>query len=155
LEKVAFDHNTVFRRDRLTKQATSAPRVLSRPVLGHILGAMTDAEDLARRYLNLWQDYLTALMADLRGPGLLQIWIAAYSALAGNPPPRDPAAVEQARPSGPTAGTAPVAGTSRERDDLMVGAASRLARVEDRLAARERLGQTAARRHGRDRSARN
>jgi hypothetical protein len=44
---------------------------------------MTDAEDLARRYLNLWQDYLTALMADLRGPGLLQIWIAAYSALAG------------------------------------------------------------------------
>jgi hypothetical protein len=42
---------------------------------------MTAAEDLPRRYLNLRQDYLTALMADLRGPGLLQFWIAAYSTL--------------------------------------------------------------------------
>jgi hypothetical protein len=26
---------------------------------------MSDADDLARRYLHSWQDYLTALMADL------------------------------------------------------------------------------------------
>jgi hypothetical protein len=69
LEKVAFDHNTVFRRNRLTKEAKSAPRVLSRPVVGHILGAMIDAEDLARRYLNLWQDYLTALIDRSQGAG--------------------------------------------------------------------------------------
>jgi hypothetical protein len=30
---------------------------------------MIDAEDLACRYVHLWQDYLTALMAHLREPG--------------------------------------------------------------------------------------
>jgi hypothetical protein len=33
---------------------------------------MIDAEDLACRYLHLWQDYLTALMAHLRSLRLLQ-----------------------------------------------------------------------------------
>jgi hypothetical protein len=69
---------------------------------------MIDAEDLARRYLHLWQDYLTALMADLREPGLLQLWIAACSALAGNPAPRDPAVVDEARLPGPPAGAGPL-----------------------------------------------
>jgi hypothetical protein len=59
----------MFRLDRLTKEATSPPRVLPPPVLRHIMHAMIDAEDLARRHLHLWQDYLTALMADLREPG--------------------------------------------------------------------------------------
>ena len=31
---------------------------------------MTDAEDLARRYLHLWQEYLTALMTELREPAV-------------------------------------------------------------------------------------
>jgi hypothetical protein len=35
---------------------------------------MIDAEDLACRYLHLWQDYLTALMAHLRSLRLLQPW---------------------------------------------------------------------------------
>jgi hypothetical protein len=145
----------MFRRDRLTKEAASAFRVLPSPMLRHILGAMTDSEDLARRYLNLWQDYLTALMADLREQELLQLWIAACSALAGNPPPREPNAVEQTQPSGPPAGTAPATGASRERDVVMADLASRLARVEVRLAALERVGQAAARPRGRDRRARN
>jgi hypothetical protein len=98
----------MFRLDRLTKEATSAPRVRPPPVLRHILHAMIDAEDLARRYLHLWQDYLTALMADLREPGLLQLWIAACSALAGNPAPRDPAVVDEARLPGPPAGAGPL-----------------------------------------------
>jgi hypothetical protein len=113
------------------------------------------AEDLARRYLNLWQDYLAALMADLGEPGLLQLWTAACSALARNPPPREPAVCEQARSPGPPACTAPVTGASRERDDIMADLASRLALVEDRLAALERLEQAAARPRGRDRRARN
>jgi hypothetical protein len=96
---------------------------------------MIDAEDLACRYLHLWQDYLIALMADLREPGLLQLWIAACSALAGNPAPRDPAAVEGTRLSGPPAGAAPATGASRQRDDVLADLASRVARVEDRLAA--------------------
>ena len=111
---------------------------------------MTDAEDLPRRYLHLWQEYLTALMTELREPELLELWIAVCSAFAGNLPPRDPAAVEQAGPPGPSPGAAPAAGASRERDDVMADLASRLARIEDRLANLERLGQAAARPRGRD-----
>ncbi len=59
-----------------------------------MLGSMSDAEDLACRYLRLWQDYLTALMVYPREPRFLEFWIAACSALAGNPLARDPAAVE-------------------------------------------------------------
>ena len=55
---------------------------------------MSDAEDIAYRYLHLWQEYLTALMVDPKEPRFLELWIAACSALAGNPPPSDPTAVE-------------------------------------------------------------
>ena len=65
---------------------------------------MSDAEDLARRYLCLWQDYLTALMADPKEPGLLEFWIAACEALAGNRQTHEP--VNTARSSGSSASTA-------------------------------------------------
>jgi hypothetical protein len=61
----------------------------------------------------LWQDYLTALMADLREPALLQLWIAACSVLAGNPLLRLPRS-SKPPPPGPPAGAASVAGASRE-----------------------------------------
>jgi hypothetical protein len=61
----------------------------------------------------LWQDYLTALMADLREPALLQLWIARVLGTCGKSPVA-PAAVEQAPPPGPPAGAASVAGASRE-----------------------------------------
>jgi hypothetical protein len=116
---------------------------------------MSDAEELACRYLHLWQEYLTALMADPREPGFLELWIAACSVFAGNLPPRDPAAVEQTWPPGSSPSAAPAAGASREREDVMADLAGRLARVEDRLVALERLGQAATRPRGRDRRARN
>jgi hypothetical protein len=116
---------------------------------------MIDAEDLDSRYLHLWQDSPTALMADLREPGLLQLLIAACSALAGNPAPHDPAAVEEARLPGPPAGAATATGASRERDDVMADPASRVARVDDRLATLERLRQAAVGPRGGDRRARN
>jgi hypothetical protein len=65
---------------------------------------MIDAEDLACRNLHLWQNHPTALMADLRELGLLRPLIAACSALAGNPAPRDPATVAKARLPGSLAG---------------------------------------------------
>jgi hypothetical protein len=116
---------------------------------------MSDAEDLACRYLHLWQDYLTALMADPKEPELLEFWIAACSALAGDPLPREPARVEQTRLPGSSPSAAPATGASRERGDSVADLASRVARVEDRLAALERLGQAAARPRGRDRRGRN
>jgi hypothetical protein len=53
--------------------------------------------------------------------------IAAYSALAGNPALRDPAAVEKARLPGSLAGAAPATDASRERDDVIAHPASRVA----------------------------
>jgi hypothetical protein len=61
---------------------------------------MSDAEDLACRYLHIWQDYLTALMVDPRESRFLEFWIAGCSALARDPLPRDRAAVEQTWPPG-------------------------------------------------------
>ena len=87
---------------------------------------MSDAEDLARRYLHLWQEYLTALMVDPREPKFLEFWIAACSALAENPPPRDPAAVEETWPPGSSPSAAPATGACRERDDVMADLAAAL-----------------------------
>jgi hypothetical protein len=116
---------------------------------------MSDADDLARRYLHLWQDYLTALMADPRDPELLEFWITAWSALAGNPVPHDSAVVEQNRLPGSPPGAASATGASCERGDAVANLASRLARVEGRLAALERVGEAAARPRGRVRRTRN
>jgi hypothetical protein len=115
---------------------------------------MSDAEDLACRYLHIWQDYLTALMVDLRESRFLEFWIAACSALARDPLPRDPAAVEQTWPPGSSPSAAPAASASGEHDDVMADLVGRLARVDDRLAALERIGQAAARPRGRNRRAR-
>ena len=37
---------------------------------------MNDADELARRYLGLWTQYLTALLADPRAMEMLKRWIA-------------------------------------------------------------------------------
>jgi hypothetical protein len=85
-------------------------------------------------------------------PGLRQLLIAACSALAGNPAPHDPAAVEKRGCPDRRAGAATTTSASRERDDVMADPASC---VDDRLATLERLGQAAVIPRGRDRRARN
>jgi polyhydroxyalkanoate synthase subunit PhaC len=44
---------------------------------------MADASDLARRFLSVWEDYLTALLSDPSEVEALQCWIKAGSTLAG------------------------------------------------------------------------
>jgi len=49
----------------------------------HIIGAMTNnADDLAHRYLALWSQYLTALLADPRAMDTLKHWLSVTAQFA-------------------------------------------------------------------------
>jgi hypothetical protein len=126
-----------------------------------------DLSSLAKRYVELWQDYLTAAAADpdladslarlLAGMGEAvalspwSAWLRTASAArerserAAAPPSR---ADEQAAPqpatdrpgeseAGATARAAPVAAPPHERDDGLAEFARRIARLDERLAAIE------------------
>src|SRR4029077_2216896 len=65
------------------------------------LGPMSDAADLARRFLTLWEAYLAAVLSNPGQAGLMQPWIRAASALAGDRRSHDAAPDEEARQPGP------------------------------------------------------
>src|SRR5260221_3711348 len=124
-----------------------------------------DLSVLAKRYVELWQDYLTAAAADpgladslarlLAGLGTVaalspwQAWqrgaavwrdrsdhnAAARSHDQATSEPSSPAAQERPGAAAPRA--APAASPSHERDDGMAEFARRLARLDERLAALE------------------
>jgi len=48
---------------------------------------MTDAEDLVRRCLALWQEHVTTLLADVATPEVLRHWAGDCSARMGDPEP--------------------------------------------------------------------
>jgi hypothetical protein len=102
---------------------------------------MTDAADLARRFLTLWEDYLTALLADPSTVELLQPLVRTGSAFARDPRLRDGAAGEQAQETGPPTGASPVAGPSGEHDHTMAELSRRIAQLEERVAAVEQGGR--------------
>src|SRR6478672_3947062 len=52
-----------------------------------ILGQMSDAADLARRFLTLWEEYLAAFFSD--PAELLPLWVRGASARPGDREPRD------------------------------------------------------------------
>ena len=102
--------------------------------LRRIVGAMSEAADLARRFLTLWEDYLTALA---RRSGRRRSCCDAGSPRPVGPRAR-PAAGERTATPGPPAGAASAAGASGERDDAVAELARRLAHLEERVAALER-----------------
>jgi hypothetical protein len=103
-----------------------------------IISRMSDADELARRYLALWTEYLSALVADPQAAELLQRWLAVTGQFAK-------AAGEHAGafawppvpPVGSPADAAAAAGASGERDAVMGKLARRVAELERRLAALE------------------
>ena len=115
---------------------------------------MTAAEDLACRYLSLWQDYVTALLTDLALPEAVQDWAARCSERLGDLGPGDEAVRGQLPAAEPAAGTATAPGPPRERDDAVGDLALRLARLEQRVAALERGKRPTAVPRGGDRGAR-
>jgi hypothetical protein len=112
---------------------------------------MTDAEELAERYLALWTQYLTALMADPRAMETLKRWMEfagrfSYPASAAPqgsgapfpawPPFFGPFGV----PTPPTAGGDGIAALTRRVDALE----RRLAALERKPKPRRRRGTRAA-----------
>jgi hypothetical protein len=107
---------------------------------------MTDADDLAQRYLTLWTQYLAALLADPRAMETLKRWIAftgqfSYPAsgaagqagaapFAGWPPIFGPFGLPAAPPG--------MAGGAAEGTDAIAALAQRVDELEIRLAALER-----------------
>jgi hypothetical protein len=115
---------------------------------------MTDTEELVRRYLALWQEYLTALLAEPEAAMLLRAWIGLGSGRHERRSSAEHGADEAAGLSGSPAGAASATRPSGECDRLLGEFARRLARLEERMAAVEQDRRRAARARGRVRGAR-
>src|SRR5262249_62125267 len=116
-----------------------------------------DIADLAKRYVALWQDYLTATAADpdladalarlitglgaFASPWLRQAAAAAQrgrrSDMASPTPPHDRRTADPARPAPAAPRPAAAAAPSDGRSDELAQLGRRLAVVEERLAALE------------------
>src|SRR5436853_7634057 len=95
---------------------------------------MSDTEDVARRFVALWGDYLTALAADPKTAEPVRRWLGLIAAAIPDPPAREPDTGRSRSPSHAAA----AAGTSPERDPAMAQLARRLDELEGRIAALER-----------------
>jgi hypothetical protein len=109
-----------------------------------------EAAELARRFLALWEEYLTALLSDAAEGEAPRRPPAAGSTRRLDPRLDDAAAGKPEAAPGPPAGAAPAAAAPGEHDDVVAELARRLAGVEERVAAIERE-QPAPRARGRDR----
>jgi hypothetical protein len=134
-------NNTAIRRARLIKDAGQARAGLSVRPYGPILARMSEADDVARRFIAIWSDYLTALTADPKMAEPLHRWLSLVAAAMPG------SVAREAGPSGsarsPADATAP-AGASGERDAAVADLARRLDELELRLAALERRRRTVA-----------
>jgi hypothetical protein len=93
---------------------------------------MSASDDLARRFLALWADYLAAILADPQG---VERWL--LLAKAGLPAaPSDDAAPAASPGSQPSAAAA--AGAPGERDAAVAELARRVAELAERVAELER-----------------
>jgi hypothetical protein len=121
---------------------------------------MIDADELARRYLALWTEYLTAFLADPRALETMKRWIAftgqfAYpeagkAGAAGNAPPPLPPIFG---PFGPLPMANPIAASTGEHSATIDALARRVEALEERLAALEsNRARRPATRHARRRS---
>ncbi|HEU0217697.1 MAG TPA: hypothetical protein VFQ90_13650 [Stellaceae bacterium] len=104
---------------------------------------MTDADELARRYLSLWTEYLTKLLGDPRALEMLKRWLAltgqfsypaAGSTPAGGAP--FPAWPPFFAPFGPP--VPPAADSGSAQADAVAALIERVDQLERRLAALER-----------------
>jgi len=96
---------------------------------------MSEAEDVARRFVALWGDYLSALAADPKTAEPIRRWLGLIAAAIPDPPAREPDTTGRSRsPSRPAA----AAGASAERDPAVAELARRLDELEGRIAALER-----------------
>src|SRR5712671_3558738 len=112
---------------------------------GPILAMMSEADDVARRFIALWGDYLSALAADPKMAEPLHRWLGlAAAAMPGWPAGEaDPSGPGRA-PARPPADAAASAGASGERDAAVAELARRVDELEARIATLERRRRPAA-----------
>ena len=106
---------------------------------------MTDADELARRYLALWAEYFKALLADPRAMEMVKRWISlttqfsypepGATAEEGAPAPGWPPFLS---PFGPLPAPSATSDVSADREDELTGLARRVADLERRVADLER-----------------
>jgi hypothetical protein len=78
---------------------------------------MSDEDDLARRFVALWADYLSALLADPKTSEPLRRWLAIVAGSLQDPSAGEvPTGVPPRSPPGPQNDAAAAAGASGERD---------------------------------------
>src|SRR5947207_2103157 len=116
---------------------------------------MSEADDVARRFIALWGDYLTALAADPKMAEPLHRWLGLVAAaMPGSPAgDADPSGSNRA-PARSPADAAASAGAFGERDAAVAELARRLDELETRIAALERRRRPAAGDRPRGRTAR-
>jgi len=102
---------------------------------------MSDADELTQRYLGLWTNYLTALLADPRAMETLQRWMA-FTSQFSYPASGAPNAAGAPFPAWPPFfgpfGLPPAAAASAEPGDAIAVLAQRVDALERRVAALER-----------------
>jgi hypothetical protein len=102
---------------------------------------MSEADDVARRFIALWGDYLSALAADPKLAEPLHRWLGLGAAAMPGSPAREAGPAGSSRSP---ADAAPPAGASGERDAAVAELARRLDELENRVAALERRRRTAS-----------
>jgi hypothetical protein len=138
-------NNTAFYRDFRHQSRGPRQKTGRLSATRPIIAAMTDADELARRYLSLWTEYLTALLGDPRALEMLKRWLtvtgqfsypaAGPSPTAGAPFPGWPPFFAPFAPPVP-----PASGDGRPTQadaDALAALAERVEQLESRLAALE------------------
>jgi hypothetical protein len=133
-------NNTAIQPIRLINPAQALLPAASPPA---IIGAMSETDDLARRFLALWAEYLTATLAEPKTAESLRHWL---EAAAGAPP------IDGSGDASPRSarGAAPTAVASGERDPVVAQLAGRIDELAERVASlegRRRPAGGARRRH--------
>jgi len=149
--KMLLCNNTAFRAARLIKQPRCGDAGLPLRSARPILATMSEADELARRFLALWSDYLTALLSDPKAAEPLRRWLGfAAAAMPG-------LSAGEANPAGaarPPSDAPAAAGPSGERDALVAELARRVDELAERVAALESRGRPVRGAKGRGRTAR-
>jgi hypothetical protein len=144
-------NNTAFRAARLIKRPPVVDARLRLRSARPILATMSEADELARRFLALWSDYLTALLSDPRAAEPLRRWLGLAAAAM---PGLSAGEANQAGPARPPSDAPAAAGASGERDAAVAELARRVDELAERVAALESRGQPVRRAEGRGRTAR-
>jgi len=149
--KMLLCNNTAFRAARLIKQPRCGDAGLPLRSARPILATMSEADELARRFLALWSDYLTALLSDPKAAEPLRRWLGfAAAAMPG-------LSAGEANPAGaarPPSDAPAAAGASGERGAAVAELARRVNELAERVAALESRRRPPRGAAGRGRTAR-